>query len=111
MPALTNFPCYAKVAKIVWIDAEFPVMAAVNMVERFVGTSSTESKGISIAFSIFDGQAISGQDLERDLTLMRACSAFFADIRAHVSVPHCQAYVWHGTGLGGRDWSAHRSGG
>jgi hypothetical protein len=78
-------PRYAPVAKLAGRDAEFPAVATVDVVERYPGTGSTDFWGISFAFSDIDRQAMSSDGLERELTLMRACWAFFDDVRARVS--------------------------
>src|SRR6478736_3679872 len=54
--------------------------------------------GISFAFSPIDQQAMSGEALERELTLMRSCWAFFDDVRSRVS-----AEMQKGPRGGGRD--------
>ena len=64
----------------------------------YPGTGSTDFWGISFAFSSIDQQAMSGEALERELTLMRACWAFFDDVRSRVS-----AEMQQGPRGGGRD--------
>jgi hypothetical protein len=95
-------PRYAPVAKLAGMDAEFAPIAAgsatVNVSERYPGTGSTDFWGISFAFSDNDGQAMSSEALERDLTLMQACWAFFDATRARVS-----AEMQRGPRGGGRD--------
>ena len=71
---------------------------AVDVVEQYPGTGSTDFWGISFAFSSIDQQAMSGEALERELTLMRACWAFFDDVRSRVS-----AEMQRGPRGGGRD--------
>ena len=72
--------------------------APVNVVERYPGTGSTDFWGISFAFSAFDHQAMSREELERDLTLMQACWAYFDTVRSRVS-----AEMRKGPRGGGRD--------
>ena len=91
-------PRYAPVAKLAGRDAEFAADATVDVVERYPGTGSTDFWGISFAFSDIDRQAMSSDELERELTLMRACWAFFDDVRARVS-----AELQKGLRGGGRD--------
>ena len=91
-------PRYASVAKLAGMEAAFPGNATVDVVERFPGTSSTEFWGISFSFSDIDRQAMSNDELERELTLMRACWAFFDEVRARVS-----AELQKGPRGGGRD--------
>jgi hypothetical protein len=58
----------------------------------------TDFWGISFAFSSIDHQVMSGEELERELTLMRACWTFFDAVRARVS-----AEMQRGPRGGGRD--------
>jgi hypothetical protein len=95
---LSYLPRYATVAKLAGMEAEFPAIAAVDVVERYPGTGSTDFWGISFAFSGIDRQAMSSEELERELTLMRACWAFFDDVRSRVS-----AEMRKGPRGGGRD--------
>ena len=78
---LSYVPRYATVAKLAGMGAEFATGAAVDVVERYPGTGSTDFWGISFAFSGIDQQAMPGEALERELALMRACWAFFDDVR------------------------------
>jgi hypothetical protein len=91
-------PRYAPVAKLAGMGAEFAAISTVDMVERYPGTGSTDFWGISFAFSGLDRQAISSEELERELTLMQACWAFFDDVRVRVS-----ADLRKGPRGGGRD--------
>jgi len=78
---------YAPVAKLAGMDAAFAATTSttVDVVERYPGTGSTDFWGISFAFSDFDRQDLSREDLERELTLMQACWALFDNVRACVS--------------------------
>lgn len=78
-------PRYAPVAKLAGMEAAFATSNSVNVLEHYPGTGSTDFWGISFAFSSIDQQAMSGEALERELTLMRACWAFFDEVRARVS--------------------------
>ena len=95
-------PRYAAVTKLAGMDAAFAAADAANtgvdVVEQYPGTGSTDFWGISFAFSSIDHQAMSGEALERKLTLMRACWAFFDDVRSRVS-----AELQKGPRGGGRD--------
>ena len=82
---LAYLPRYAKVATLAGMDAAFAASTAVEVVERYPGTGSTDFWGISFAFSSIDRQPMSSEALARELTLMRACWAFFDDVRARVS--------------------------
>ena len=69
-------PRYATVAKLAGKAADFPAVATVDVVEHYPGTGS----------------------LDRELTLLRACWAFFDDVRSRVS-----AELQKGPRGGGRD--------
>jgi hypothetical protein len=101
---LSYVPRYAPVAKLAGMEAEFATSmksatsSAVDVVEHYQGTGSTDFWGISFGFSSFDQQAVSAEELERELTLMRACWTFFDDVRSRVS-----AEMQKGPRGGGRD--------
>lgn len=95
---LSYVPRYAAVAKLAGLEAEFATLPVVEVVERYPGTGSTDFWGISFAFSSIDQQIMSDEALERELGLMRACWAFFDDVRARVS-----AELRRGPRGGGRD--------
>jgi hypothetical protein len=109
---------YAPVAEHAGLAHEFSVDAPVEVVERYVGTGSTDFWGISFAFSENDRQPMSEAELERELSLLQGCWTFFDDVRGRVSAvlrkgPRGGGWdrdelVWHtvanemawGTGLG-----------
>lgn len=95
-------PRYAPVATLAGMGAPFAAIATptatVNVVERYPGTGSTDFWGISFAFSRIDVQAFSSEELDRDLTLLQACWAFFDTVRSRVS-----AEMQKGPRGGGRD--------
>jgi hypothetical protein len=91
-------PRYAPVAKLAGMEAAFAVTTAIDVVEHYPGTGSTDFWGISFAFSGIDREAMSSDALERELSLMRACWAFFDDVRSRVS-----AELQRGPRGGGRD--------
>jgi hypothetical protein len=91
-------PRYAHVAKLAGMDGEFSAITTVDIVEQYEGTGSTDFWGISFAFSSIDQQAISSEELERELTLMQACWRFFDEVRSSVS-----AELQKGPRGGGRD--------
>jgi hypothetical protein len=91
-------PRYAQVARLAGMDGAFAALTTVDIVERYPGTGSTDFWGISFAFSSFDRQDLSSAELERELTLMQACWAFFDDVRSRVS-----AQMQKGPRGGGRD--------
>ena len=91
-------PRYAQVAKLAGMEAEFAAITTVDVVEHYPGTGSTDFWGVSFAFSGIDRQDLSREELERELTLMQACWAFFDDVRVRVS-----AEMQKGPRGGGRD--------
>ncbi len=95
---LAYLPRYATVAKLAGMEPAFVASTTVDVVERYPGTGSTDFWGISFAFSSIDRQAMSSDELERELTLMKACWAFFDDVRSRVS-----AEMQKGPRGGGRD--------
>lgn len=95
---LSYVPRYAAVAQLAGLEKSFTLKPTIEVVEHYPGTGSTEFWGISFAFSSFDQQPMSGNDLERELKLMRACWVFFDIVRARVS-----AELKRGPRGGGRD--------
>ena len=91
-------PRYAPVAKLAELDGTFAAITTVDVVEHYPGTGSTDFWGISFAFSSFDRQAVSSEELERELNLMQACWAYFDSVRFRVS-----AEMQKGPRGGGRD--------
>lgn len=91
-------PRYAPVAKLAGMETAFSNLATIEVVEEYPGTGSTDFWGISFAFSSIDQQAMPGEALERELTLMRACWTFFDQVRSRVS-----ADMQRGPRGGGRD--------
>lgn len=89
---------YSQVAKLAEMNAEFDAIQNVDVVEQYPGTGSTDFWGISFAFSSIDKQAMSDDELEREMKLMQACWAFFDDVRGRVS-----AEMRKGPRGGGRD--------
>lgn len=91
-------PRYAPVAKLAGMEDEFAAITTLDVVEHYPGTGSTDFWGISFAFSSIDRQAVTSEELERELTLMRACWSFFDIVRFRVS-----AEMQKGPRGGGRD--------
>src|SRR5947199_2671916 len=63
---LSYIPRYAPVAKLAGLEAEFATgttSSAVDVVEQYAGTGSTDFWGISFAFSGIDQEAMSGEEL------------------------------------------------
>lgn len=94
----TYLPRYAPVAKLAGMGADFETAREIEVVEHFPGVGSTDFWGISFAFSSIDQQEMSADELERELTLMQACWAFFDEVRGRVS-----AEMQKGPRGGGRD--------
>jgi hypothetical protein len=95
---LSYLPRYAPVAKLAGMEAAFAASPVVDVVEHYPGIGGTDFWGISFAFSSIDHQVMSGEALEYELTLMRACWTFFDAVRARVS-----AEMQRGPRGGGRD--------
>ena len=98
---LSYVPRYAPVAKLAGLESDFATTtthSAVDVVEHYPGTGSTDFWGISFAFSTIDQEPMSDEELERELTLMRSCWAFFDGVRSRVS-----AEMQNGPRGGGRD--------
>ena len=95
---LSYLPRYAPVAKLAGMECEYAASTTVDIVERYPGVGSTDFWGISFAFSSTDRQVMSSEELERELTLMQACWAFFDEVRSRVS-----AEMQKGPRGGGRD--------
>ena len=91
-------PRYSPVAKLAKLDATLNAIKNFDVVEQYQGTGSTDYWGISFAFSSFDKQDMLADELERELTLMQACWAFFDDVSSRVS-----AEMQKGPRGGGRD--------
>ncbi len=91
-------PRYARVAKLAGLESAFVASTILDVVEHYAGTGSTDFWGISFAFSDIDQQDMSRDDLDRELTLMGACWAFFDEVRVRVS-----AEIRKGPRGGGRD--------
>lgn len=89
---------YAPVASIAGLAGPFAQQRDVHVVEEFPGTGSTDFWGISSAFSTLDRRPVAADELERELLLMRACWAYFDQVRGRVS-----AEMRKGPRGGGRD--------
>jgi hypothetical protein len=95
---LSYVPRYAPVAQLAGMEAALAGVTAAEVVEEYPGTGSTDFWGVSFAFSSLDRQAVPGEALERELALLRACWAFFDQVRSRVS-----AELQRGPRGGGRD--------
>ncbi|HTC86333.1 MAG TPA: hypothetical protein VK656_06490 [Candidatus Acidoferrum sp.] len=77
---LSYVPRYAGVAERAGMAAEFARSRDVEVVERGGGSSSTDFWGIAHVPSQTEREILSPADLERRLTLLRACWAYFDDV-------------------------------
>ncbi len=91
-------PRYAQVAKLAGMEAEFAASTTVAVIEQYPGVGSTDFWGISFALSSIDQHNTSRDDVDRELTLLQACWAFFDTVRGRVS-----AEMRKGPRGGGRD--------
>jgi hypothetical protein len=89
---------YADIAQLAKLDEEFAASTNIRVVERYPGTGSTDFWGVSFGFTKFDEKKMTGEQLHRELTLMRACWTYFDAVRAGVS-----AEMKRGPRGGGRD--------
>src|SRR6476661_5609148 len=78
-------PRYAPIATAAGTAAAFTPNPGIVVVDEYPGVGSTDFWGISFAYSNFDQQAMAQDELDRELTLMRACWTFFDDVRSRVS--------------------------
>ena len=76
---------YRPVATLAGVDPEFDDAGPLVLVEDRVGTGSTDFWGISFSPSSTEVDPMSEAELERKLTLLRACWAFFDAVAARVS--------------------------
>ncbi len=76
---------YRPIAERAGLATEFDRQNAVEIVDRYEGTGSTDFWGISFAPSPLDSSAMEVDDLERRLKLLWACWQFFDDVAARVS--------------------------
>jgi hypothetical protein len=76
---------YRPVAVLAGLDGEFDRDGALEVVEDKVGTGSTDFWGISFSPSSFEQDPMDAAELERKLSLLQACWAYFDDVGARVS--------------------------
>ncbi len=89
---------YRPVADLAGMAREFGAAGPLEIVEDRVGTGSTDFWGISFSPSAAEHGSMGEAELERAITLLRACWAFFDDVAARVS-----AEMRRGPRGGGRD--------
>ncbi len=76
---------YRPVARHAKMVREFDAAGPLKVVEDKVGTGSTDFWGISFSPCKAEQGSTSGAELERGITLLRACWAFFDEVAARVS--------------------------
>jgi hypothetical protein len=89
---------YRPIAVAAGLDAEFDKAERLKVVEESVAPGSTDFWGISFAPSGLEPEPMKQADLERKISLLRACWAYFDAVAARVS-PEMQ----RGPRGGGRD--------
>ena len=83
---LTSYrPRYAVVAERAGLGSEFKRQQSMDVVERYIGNTSTDYWGIGHVASESQRQTLSAPDLEKRLALMAACWAYFDDVASRVS--------------------------
>jgi hypothetical protein len=81
----TYVPRYAGVAERAGLTAQFGVEHDIEVVEQVPGSSSTDYHGIAHVPSQIEGEVLPPTELERRLTLLQACWAYFDDTTTRVS--------------------------
>jgi hypothetical protein len=76
---------YRPVAELAGMVREFDAAGPLEIVEDKVGAGSTDFWGISFSPSATEGEPMGEASLERGITLLRACWAFFDGVAARVS--------------------------
>ena len=76
---------YRPVARLAKMAREFDAAGPLKIVEDKVGTGSTDFWGISFSPASAELGPMSDAELERGITLLRACWAFFDEVAARVS--------------------------
>jgi hypothetical protein len=76
---------YRPVARLAKMAREFDAAGPLKIVEDKVGTGSTDFWGISFSPCKAEQGSMTDVELERGITLLRACWAFFDEVGARVS--------------------------
>jgi hypothetical protein len=76
---------YRAVASLAGLSPEFDAAGPLEVVEEKVGTGSTDFWGISFSPAAAEQEPMGEAELERGITLLRACWTFFDDVAARVS--------------------------
>jgi hypothetical protein len=78
-------PRYADVATRAGLGDAFATAGDIEVIERVPGSSSTDFWGVAHVPSNVEREVLSDADLERRLTLLRACWSYFDETAARVS--------------------------
>ena len=89
---------YRPIAVRAGLQQEFDDSGKFEIVEDHIGTPSTDFWGISFAPSPLEQEPMDAAELERKITVLQACWAYFDDVAARVS-----AEMRKGPRGGGRD--------
>ncbi len=76
---------YRPVAALAGMQSQFDQQGPLEVVEDKVGTGSTDFWGISFSPSATEQGPMSQEELDRKLTILRACWTYFDDVAARVS--------------------------
>jgi hypothetical protein len=76
---------YRPIAELAGMAREFAAAGPLEIVEDMVGTGMTDFWGISFSPSATEHDPMSEADLDRGITVLRACWAFFDGVAARVS--------------------------
>ncbi|MBA3780140.1 MAG: hypothetical protein H0X16_12745, partial [Chloroflexi bacterium] len=76
---------YRPIADLAGLEREFDTAGQLEIIEEKVGTGSTDFWGISFSPSATEHGPMSEAELERGITLLRACWGFFDGVTARVS--------------------------
>ena len=76
---------YRPIAALAGMSEEFDAAGPLEVVEDKVGTGSTDFWAISFSPSSLEQEPMGDAELDRKLTLLRACWAYFDDVAARVS--------------------------
>ena len=81
----TYVPRYAGVATRAGLAGEYERTRELEVVERVPGSSSTDFWGVAHVPSVIEAEVLSSPELERRLTVLQACWAYFDHTAATVS--------------------------
>jgi hypothetical protein len=76
---------YRPIARLAGLEAEFDAAGPLEVVEDKVGAGSTDFWGISFTPSATEQGPMGDAELDRGITLLQACWAFFDGVAARVS--------------------------